>query len=80
MKLSGYLTRESEDRFMLTEQLPVISLVNGTDQPRAYVRPGDAVGQRHFCKEGIFSLLGKKALQMRINETRKVTVEAHFND
>ncbi len=65
---------------MITELDPIIQTVNGTEYQMPYVTPGDAIGQRYFCKPGIIKLLDKSALKMRVNETRRINITASWLD
>ena len=72
MKL--YLTRQRNGDYMLTAFKPLVLRVKGNDYDDAYMRPGDPIGVRHLCADGVKSA-GIELLELesvRVDVTLKV--------
>jgi len=54
MKL--WVTRQRDGNFMLTAMRPSIARVGRIGEEDAYIQPGEPIGVRHLCKEGIATL------------------------
>lgn len=57
MKL--WLSRQRDGNYMLTAYRPRMAKITGLlDREDLYVRPGDPIGIRHLCVEGILKVSG----------------------
>lgn len=69
-----FLTRDRDGKYMLTERMPAIVNIDGSDALAAYVMPGDRVGHRHMCPQMTHVLLGRKLRRLECVRVR-VTIE-----
>ena len=64
------LTCQHDGSYMLTAFKPLIDLVRGTEHSDVFVRPGEPVGVRHLCRDGVKAFFG-----IKLNPLESVWVE-----
>ncbi len=53
-----WLSRQRDGSYMLTKLKPIPKKVRGTVVRDLYMRPGEPVGMRHLCADGVLMMLG----------------------
>ena len=68
-----YLSRQANGSYMLTLCKPVRAKVRGSGHDDLYICPGEPIGVRHWCPEGVGAVFG---VELDCLETCKVEVQA----
>lgn len=74
---SLFLTKQRDGNFMLTKLRPTIETVSGTNLQDAYIIPGEPIGLKHLCTDGVKAIFGVDIPHLT---TVRVTIETGVED
>lgn len=69
-----WLSREATGYYMCTKHRPDMYKIGNTDKFEYYINPGDPIGIRHWCSEGIKAFFD---IDIPIGEQIQITMTIH---
>ena len=61
--MNVWISKQQNGSYLMTRFKPILERVTGTHHADLYVRPGDPLGVRSLCPEGVAGLIGPETEQ-----------------
>jgi hypothetical protein len=75
-RLTFWLTRQRNGDYLLSIWRPILHPVGRSAHKDAYLQPGEPVGLRHLCADGVHAILRGEHLQPLESVRVRVSIEA----